>query len=213
MTVAKSFRSSAGMPRKKPMRRTSCSWRPMSGWSGRRRIASGFVRAVSSISTPPSAQAMTVIAFARAVEDEAEVVLVRDVGGRRHEHGLDRRALDVETDDLAGPLLRLLRRGGELHAAGLAAAADQDLGLDHDRAADALGGGAGLLGRRGRLALEERHAVAREDLLAPILLELHAGLLLRRCVGSGSARAVTGGDCSETVPDAGRHLFRRSSGQ
>jgi hypothetical protein len=52
------------MPRKKPMRRDSCSWSPSSGWSGSRRIASGFVLAVSSISTPPSAEAMTVIAFA-----------------------------------------------------------------------------------------------------------------------------------------------------
>ena len=63
MVLAKSLRSSAGMPRKKPIRRTWCSWRPMSALSGSRRIAVGFVFAVSSISTPPSADAMTVIAF------------------------------------------------------------------------------------------------------------------------------------------------------
>ena len=153
----------------------------------------------------------------RAVEDEPEVVLLRDLGGRRDQHGLDRRALDVETDDLARPLLRLRWRGRQLHAARLATPADEDLGLDDDRAADALGSSAGALGGRGGLAIEERHAVAREDLLAPMLLELHAGLLMRSCGNGasarGSARAVTGGDCSEAVPDAGRHLFRRSSGR
>ena len=60
---AKSWRSSAGMPRKKLARRTLCGCRPSSGWRGMRRIASGLVRAVSSISTPPSALAMTVTDF------------------------------------------------------------------------------------------------------------------------------------------------------
>ena len=69
---------------------------------------------------------------------------------------------------------------GQLHAAGLAAAADENLRLDDDRAADALGGGARLLGGGRDLAIEQRHAMAGEDLLGPILLELQSGLLGRR---------------------------------
>ena len=124
-----------------------------------------------------------------AVEDEPEVVLLRDLGGRRHQHGLDGGALDVETDDLACPLLRLRRRGGQLHAARLATTTDEDLGLHDHGSADPLGRGAGALGGRGGLAIEERHAVAREDLLAPMLLELHAGLLLRNGASARDRRA------------------------
>jgi len=111
----------------------------------------------------------------RAVEDESEVILLRDVRRRGDEHGLHRDALDVEADDLARPLLRLVRRGGELHAAGLAAAAHQDLGLHDHRAADALRRGASILGRRCRDARPDRDAMAGKDLLRSVLLELHAG--------------------------------------
>ena len=44
----------------------------------------------------------------------------------------DRDALDVHAEDRAGDALGLVGGAGELHAAGLAPPADEDLGLDHD---------------------------------------------------------------------------------
>ena len=55
---------------------------------------------------------------------------------------------------------------GDLDAAGLAAAADQDLGLDHAREADPLGGGDGVVDVVRGLALGNGDAGAREELLA-----------------------------------------------
>ena len=80
--------------------------------------------------------------------------------------------------------------------------------LTTDRAADALGCGARLLGRGGGLTEGERDAVAREDLLAPVLLELHAILLVRlrspaRALGWGCSRCGMDEDCSRVSPDAG----------
>ena len=46
----------------------------------------------------------------------------------------DRQALDLEGEDLRGVVLGLVRRGRQLHAACLASAADEHLGLDHDLA-------------------------------------------------------------------------------
>ena len=61
----------------------------------------------------------------------------------------------------------------ELDAAGLAAAADLDLGLDHDGEAELLGSLARLL-RRGRMAtLRHGHAVLGEELLALVFEQVH----------------------------------------
>ena len=65
------------------------------------------------------------------VEQERQVVLLRDVdvlGDQDRVHGV---ALDVHAEDLLGLGLGLVRVVGELHAARLAAAADLHLGLDH----------------------------------------------------------------------------------
>ena len=99
------------------------------------------------------------------VQDQPQVELLGDVGRRRDQHGLHPNALDVQADDLARPLLRLVRAGGQLDAAGLAPAADQHLRLDHHRPADALRGGARLLRAGRHLAGQQRHAVAGKDLL------------------------------------------------
>ena len=69
----------------------------------------------------------------RPVEDGRHVVLADDVGGRRDEHLADRDALDLHPEDRRRDALRLVRAGGELHAARLAATADEDLRLDDDR--------------------------------------------------------------------------------
>ena len=63
----------------------------------------------------------------------------------------------------------------ELHAAGLAAAADQHLRLDDDRVADLVGGADGILDGRYRLAGGDLQAVAGEELLALILEQVHCG--------------------------------------
>ena len=86
------------------------------------------------------------------VEQVGEVVLLGDVRRLGEHHLVDGVALDVHAEDVG-------RRGprassasvGQLDAAGLAPAADLDLGLDDDPAAEALGDRAGLLrGRRRR---------------------------------------------------------------
>ena len=86
-----------------------------------------------------------------AVEHRREVELPDDVGRGRDEHLADRDALDLHAQDLAADPLRLVRVCGQLHAAGLAPPADEDLGL-HDhllgaRCERAVRCGANLLGR------------------------------------------------------------------
>jgi hypothetical protein len=111
------------------------------------------------------------------IENEAQVELFGNVRRRRDQDGLHRHALDVQADDLVRPLLCLVRRRRQLHATRFAASADQDLGLDHHRPADVLRGGARFLWRARHLAGQQWHAMAGEDLLGSVLLELQAALL------------------------------------
>jgi hypothetical protein len=77
-----------------------------------------------------------------------------------------REPADVHPDDRGSVLLGLRARGGELDPAGLAAPADLDLGLDHDRVAELLGGRGGV-GGGGRVApVGNGHAVLGEQLFA-----------------------------------------------
>ena len=108
-----------------------------------------------------------------AVERDREVVLLRDVGGALDPDLLDDVAANVEADDLLGLLLGVRRIVGELHAAGLAAAAGQHLRLDDDRAADLLRGLAGLLRRRRQAPLGDGDPELLEELLALVLVEVH----------------------------------------
>ena len=68
----------------------------------------------------------------------------------------------------------------QLDATGLAPAADQHLRLDHHRVAELLGRGDGLVDREGDVAGRDRDAVAREELLALVLEEVHRYSLSRR---------------------------------
>ena len=95
-------------------------------------MASGLVTATSSISTPPSAESMPRCCLAAPVEREAGVVLLGDVGGVLDPQPLDHVALDVQAQDVPGVGTHLVGIVGQLHAAGLAAAAHFDLCLDHD---------------------------------------------------------------------------------
>ena len=62
---------------------------------------------------------------------------------------LDGVALDVHAEDVAGVRADLVGVVGQLDAAGLAPPADLHLGLDHDRVAEPVGGGHGVVdGRR-----------------------------------------------------------------
>ena len=119
-------------------------WRPWNGWKpiagsiATLMIFSGVRAATSSISTPPSVEAMKVTREVRAVDHHAEIELARDlaavldvdpahlaargpglVGDERH------------AEHLVGELADLLDRPRELDAAALAAPAGVDLRLDH----------------------------------------------------------------------------------
>ena len=78
--------------------------------------------------------------LAGPVPDDAGVVLLRDLGLGVDEDAARHVAVDLELEDLGGVRLGLLGGVGELDAAGLHPSAGQDLGLDHDRAADPLRG-------------------------------------------------------------------------
>jgi hypothetical protein len=62
-----------------------------------------------------------------------------------------------------------------LDPAGLAAAADLDLSLDHDRVAELLGGLDGLIYRAGGPPFGHRHTVLHEELLALVFEESIGG--------------------------------------
>jgi hypothetical protein len=112
-----------------------------------------------------------------AVEEQREVVLLGDPGPRGDHDGADGEALDVHAEDGLRVLLGLLRRLGDLDAAGLAAATGLDLRLDHgDTAAlgpDGLGGRAGLLWCGGGGAGQNRHSVRLEHVARLVLEEIH----------------------------------------
>ena len=80
---------------------------------------------------------------------------------------------DVEPEDVAGFLPGVAGVVGELHAAGLAASARQDLRLDDDLAAELLRSRAGFLGSRREPAFRDWDAEAAKQLLALVLVEIH----------------------------------------
>ena len=107
------------------------------------------------------------------VEREREVVLLRDVGGLLDPEPPHDVAADVEPEDLLRPLLGLVRVGGELDPAGLAAPAGEHLRLDDDRASEHLGRLACLGGGRREPPLGDGDPGALEELLALVLVEVH----------------------------------------
>ncbi len=126
-----------------------------------------------------------------AVEQEGDVVLLRDVRALRDHHPLDRVALDVHAQDVAGVALGLLGGRRDLDPAGLAAAADLDLRLDDDDAADALGRGPRLLRSRGHLAGEHGYAVLLEHVARLVLVQVHVWF-------TSSGSSTSGGDHGAT---------------
>ena len=109
-----------------------------------------------------------------AVEQVGDVVLLLDVRARVDEHAVHRVALDVHAQDLLGVRAGVLGGLGDLDPAGLAAAADLHLRLDHGYAAEPRGDRSGLVGGRGDLAEADRDAVLPEQLLGLVLEQIHA---------------------------------------
>ena len=140
----------------------------------------------------------------RAVEDDRRVVLLVDLGGLLHVQLVDRVAADVHAEDRGGVLLGLVAVVRQLDAAGLAAAADLDLGLDHHREAEILGRLHGLGHRRGRPAIRHGHAVLREELLALVFEEVHR-------VGTIPGRTQPPGRGRRTLSKALTWLFLKTS--
>lgn len=86
---------------------------------------------------------------------------------------LDGVALDVHAQDVLGVLTTGRGVVGQLDAAGLAAATDLHLGLHHDRVADAVGGGHGVVHRGDRLTGRDGDVVGSEELLPLVLVQVH----------------------------------------
>ena len=78
---------------------------------------------------------------------------------------------------------------GDLDPAGLAAAADQHLGLDRAGVADPLRGGDGVVDVGGDLAARHGDAVLGEQLLALVLEEVHGGDAPRRRAAAAYPRS------------------------
>ena len=96
-----------------------------------RMMASGDVRATSSMSMPPMALTMMVTRLGRAVEDGAQVVLADHGDHLSDQHLADRPALERRPQDGRGRLPGFGGSGRPLDAPGLAPPPDQHLGLHH----------------------------------------------------------------------------------
>ena len=108
------------------------------------------------------------------VERDREVVLLLDLRCALDPEGPHDVPANVETEDLFGLLLRVRRVVRELDAARFPPAARQHLRLHDDRAADLLGGRAGLRRRRRGASVRDRDAETLEELLALILVEVQS---------------------------------------
>ena len=176
------------------------------------KMRSGVSSATFSISTPPSGLDHQDGPLGRAIDDEAEVQLARDLEALLDEHAADDPALGpglVRDERHAEHGLRGGARGvralDDLDAAALAAAAGVNLRLDDDRAAAELDGGgrASSIGVNATLALGHGHAERLEDLFALIFVNLH-----RRSVREPSWSTALDADTA-SVPDGGRRLHER----
>ncbi len=96
-----------------------------------------------------------------------------DLFRRCHQHFGHGQPLDLEAEDPVRRTTRFLRRIGQLDAAGLAAAAGVDLGLDHDATAQTRRDILRLLRGRRHRPRRDRDAMLAEYLLGLILVDVH----------------------------------------
>ena len=136
------------------------------------------------------------VAAGRAVQGEAGVVLLGDVGRLLDQQPLHGVAGDVQAEDGGGAGPRLVEVGGQPDPTGLAPAAGVDLGLDRHRGNQAAGRLRRLLGGEGDLAGGHRQPVAGQELLALVLEEIQEA--------SGSVAGLAG--LGPGAADRGRRL-------
>src|ERR1700733_10724384 len=120
--------------------------------------------------------------FARgAIDEDAEVELALDVQTFFDQHALDDAPAgtglhsdEIHAEHGAGDFGGFVGRMRELYAAGFAAATGMDLRFDdHDRSAQALGGGAGFFLAEGDFAAWSGDAIASENRFRLIFVNLH----------------------------------------
>ena len=113
--------------------------------------------------------------FLRAsVERQREVVLTLDVRSMLDPDLRDRVAADVHAEDVGSASLGFGCALGELDATSLAATAGKHLCLDDDRGAELFDGGASLGGGRRQPPLRDGDAIAAEELLPLVLVEVQS---------------------------------------
>ncbi len=143
-----------------------------------------------------------------AVQQEGDVVLLGDVRSLRDHDPVHGVALDVHAEDGVGVRLGLVGGVRQLDPAGLAAAADLDLGLDDDGAADPLRGGSGFGRGGGHRAGEDGYAVCLEHVSCLVLVEVHVSVLVVGGCAGGPDRPYRRSGCRpsdatcESVSDA-----------
>ena len=125
----------------------------------------------------------------RAVEHDRRVVLGRDLRRALDPQLVDGEPTDVHPEDRAGVLRGLGTIVGDLDPAELAAPADLNLCLDRARISDRLGGGDGVVDGPRRLPGRDRNTVAREQLLALVLEQIHRRRTLLNDVANGRHQA------------------------
>ena len=106
------------------------------------------------------------------VQHCAQVDFLGDVGRRVHQHFAYLEALDEHAQDGIGVPFGVFQASGHLDAAGLAATADQHLGLDHHGRTQAYGDVAHLSWGGRHFALGHRDAVLGEDTFGLIFVQI-----------------------------------------
>jgi hypothetical protein len=164
------------------MSSASASVRPTDGSMATLWIFSGLLCATSSMSMPPSDEAIsTTSGVTRSVtSDTYSSFLMSAPSSISRRHFLAFRAGlvgdQLHAHDLVRVFFDLLDRLGNLHAAALAAAASMDLRLDYpDRAAQLFSCLDGFVDRHARNAARNGHSELSEDFFALILMDFHAG--------------------------------------
>jgi len=133
---------------------------------------------------PPGGGGHEQHASARSVDQRRQVDLARDDCSRGHEDATHGESLDLESEDRRCHVLRLIGRGGELHATRLAAAATDTLRLHHNlgRAAreESLRGGAGRGRSRRRGAIRDGETSTCQEFARFGFVDLHVGSIRQR---------------------------------